>query len=155
MQENDMIKGVQHLIDASTEELVNESINVDKVSEMDDPKLNEEYEFDFCWKDKRGHKWEGHFKNKILSIGEQQAVGILRSRLGGGIPIESLDLMTNELNLIIAHLSISLIVKPKWAEDLRSLKYIDLLQDLYKEVASHEAMFFGDVEFEENSSSGN
>jgi hypothetical protein len=153
MQENDMIKGVQHLLDASTDDLVNDSINADKVSEMDDPKLNEEYEFDFCWKDRRGNKWEGHFKNKILSIAEQQAVGILRSRLAGGIPIESLDLMTNELNLIIAHLSISLIVKPEWAEDLRSLKHIDLLQDLYKEVASHEAMFFGDVEPKENSAS--
>jgi hypothetical protein len=153
MKEDDMVKGVRHLLDASTDDLIEESISQDKESSMDDPKLNEEYEFDFCWKDKRGHKWEGHFTNKILSIAEHQAVGILRSRLGGGIPVESLDLLTNELNLIIAHLSISLKSKPKWAEDLRTLVHIDLLQDLYKEVASHEAMFFGDVEFKEDSSS--
>lgn len=151
MEEKDLRKNVQHLIEANTEDLLEEIHESQKEPVKEDPKLNEEYEFDFNWKDKRGNVWEGHFKNKILTIGEQQAVGILRSKLSGGVPVTSLDFITNELNLIIAHLSISLIEKPKWAEDLRSLKHIDLLHDLYKEVASHEAMFFGDEEFEENS----
>lgn len=151
MEEKDLKEKVKHLIDASTEDLLEETIESQKEKVVDDPKLNEEYEFDFNWKDKRGNKFGGHFKNKILTIGEQQAVGVLRSTLSGGVAPSSLDLMTNELNLMIAHLSISLIVKPKWAEDLRKLKHIELLQELYQEVASHEAMFFGDGESSENS----
>ena len=58
----------------------------------------------------------------------------MRSRLSNGVPTESLDEITNELNLMISHLEFSLIKRPDWAEDLRSFLDISLLQAIYAEV---------------------
>lgn len=110
---------------------------------LDDPKLKEEWTFQFKWLDPVGHVSAGTFTNKILSIAERQLSGAMRARLSGGVPFDSLDPLTDELNLILSHLAFSLTVKPKWAEDLRTVKYPALLQALYEEVASHEAVFLG------------
>lgn len=137
----------KHLIEASTEELKNEVnksiLNKEPEINIDDPKFQEEYSFEFNWKDGRNKIWSGHFVNKILSISELQAVGVLRAKLSGGLDFASLDPLTSEINLMVSHLSYSLIEKPKWAEDLRSLLDVSLLQEIYGEVASHEATFFG------------
>ena len=123
---------------------IDESINPQKPNvNLDDPKLKPQYTFDFNYIDGQGKIWEGKFTNKILTIGDRANVGILRSRLSGNVPLESLDALTSEINLIIAHLSYSLADKPKWAEDLRKLHDIRLLQEIYAEVDSHEATFFG------------
>lgn len=140
-----------HLIEASTEELkasVEESME-DKKEEIDpnDPRLEESYTFNFKWKDGRGKLWEGTFTNKILSIKEQQGVGVMRATLSGGVDARALDVYTAEINAMIAHLSFSLIQTPKWADDLRELKDVKLLQAIYQEVADHEAMFFGNEQY--------
>ena len=110
---------------------------------LDDPKLKKEYKFTFSWTDGRGRLWNGDFINKILDVGDRSNVGVMRARLSGNVPLEALDSLTVEANLCLAHLSYSLKVKPKWAEDLRSLLDVSLLQAIYMEVASHEATFFG------------
>lgn len=109
----------------------------------DDPKMEKKYTFSINWKDAHGKLWEGTFVNKILSIRERQMVGVMRSRLGNALPPEALDVSTQELNLMIAHLSFSLEKKPDWAEDLRDLDHVELLQNIYVEVMAHEATFFG------------
>lgn len=109
----------------------------------DDPRAKREYPFDFKWKSPNGKLWKGHFVNKILSIADRQNVGLMRARLGGGMPSDSLDGFTHEINLIIAHLTYSLVESPDWAQDLRELNEVPLIQALYMEVASHEATFFG------------
>ena len=145
----------EHLIEATTEELkaeVDSAVNEEKKEiDLDDPKLQEEYVFAFSWKDGRGKLWKGQFCNKILDVSEMQAVGVLRAKLSGGIDFGALDPLTSELNLMISHLTYSLTEKPEWAKDLRKLKDISLLQELYGEVASHEATFFGYKGFERNS----
>ena len=109
----------------------------------DDPKLRKEYHFDFEWTDGRGRLWKGHFANKILDIRNQQLVGVQRARFALGMPIESLDDLTVEINLMAAHMMISLEEKPVWAEDLLALDDVRLLQELYMEVLAHEATFRG------------
>lgn len=107
------------------------------------PKSQREYTFDFNWKDPHGKVWSGKFTNRIPDIRTRQLIGALRSQLGNNLPAESLDLATTEMNLIIAHLTFSLVKQPKWAEDLGELFDFQLLQAIYTEVATHEATFLG------------
>lgn len=108
-----------------------------------DPKGQEKYTFPFRWVDGRGKVWEGQFTNKILTIGERQLAGALRSHLARGISAGVLDDFTNELNLIISHLTYSLTEKPDWAQNLTDLQNPRVLQALYEEVLAHEATFLG------------
>jgi hypothetical protein len=110
-----------------------------------DPKLKKEYPFEFKWTDSRGKVWVGDFVNRILSIGDREKVGIMRARLAGGQPYDSLDPLTQELNLMISHLTFSLDEekRPDWAKDLREMVDIRVLQALYGEVLKHESTFFG------------
>jgi len=108
-----------------------------------DPKAAKEYTFPFKFVDASGKDWSGDFTTKILSIHDRQRVGILRAQLGGGLPVESLDALTVELNLMIAHLTFSLTARPDWAKSLRDLSVFPVVQSLYAEVASHEAFFLG------------
>jgi hypothetical protein len=86
---------------------------------------------------------EAVFTSKILSIADRQNMGVMRSRMQGGAPIESLDALTLEINLIVAHLTYSLTARPEWAEDLLAVSDVSLLQAVYEEVAGHEAYFHG------------
>ena len=114
-------------------------------------KMEKEYTFDFDWTNPRGKRYKGKFTNRILTIGERQDVGLARARLTGGLPIDSFDAVTREINLIIAHLTFSLVKRPEWAQDLAQLHEVNLLQEIYMEVASHEAIFSGRKPFEKGS----
>jgi hypothetical protein len=108
-----------------------------------DPRGEKRYTFQIEYKDARGKVWKGQFSNKILSIHERQQVGVMRSMLSGGQPLPSLDAMTMELNLMVAHMAYSLTEKPDWASNLRSLEDPGVLQAIYTEVDSHESYFLG------------
>lgn len=108
-----------------------------------DPRDNREYPFDFKYTDGRGKVWKGRFVNRVLSIRDRQSVGVIRAGLAHNAPVAALDEMTQEINLIIGHLSVSLIERPDWAKDLQALDDVRLLQELYLEVAQHEAHFLG------------
>lgn len=111
--------------------------------DLDDPRAQEKYTFKFSYTDARGKEWAGDFSTKILTIHERQMVGALRAQWGGGLPVSAMDALTNELNLMLAHLTYSLSDKPTWAANLRKLQDFQLLQKIYEEVASHEAYFLG------------
>lgn len=110
---------------------------------LDDPRNQEQYTFTLRHRDSRNKLWEGTFTTKILTIGERQLVGVMRSRYQGGVPLEALDASTADLNLKLAHLSYSLVSYPRWAEKLRELKDPGVIDAIYQEVASHEAFFLG------------
>jgi hypothetical protein len=109
-------------------------------------KSQKEYTFTLNWTDGRGKTWAGKFTSRILSIRDRARVGLMRARLNGGLPVESIDAYTAEINFMVANLAFCLAEKPEWANDLMSLDNVELLQALYKEVASHEATFFGRTE---------
>lgn len=138
----DHLKTTQELKDdvIQTIEVHTESPNKKRV---DDPRANKEFTFQFKWKDTAGKVWKGEFTNKILTIRDRQHVGITRAKLAGGLDYRSIDPLTEEINLITAHLMYSLTKTPEWAKDLMALEDVSLLQALYTEVASHEAYFFG------------
>jgi hypothetical protein len=108
-----------------------------------DPRGEKYYTFQLDFKDARGKVWSGQFTTKILTVHERQQVGVMRSMLGAGQPLPSLDALTAELNLIVAHMTYSLTEKPDWAENLRQLENPRILQAIYAEVDSHESYFLG------------
>jgi hypothetical protein len=108
-----------------------------------DPRGEKYYTFQLDFKDARGKVWNGQFTTKILTVHERQQVGVMRSMLGAGQPLPSLDALTAELNLIVAHMTYSLTEKPDWAENLRQLENPRILQAIYAEVDSHESYFLG------------
>lgn len=124
--------------------------------EEQNPKTEEDYTFNFDWTDARGKRHTGSFTNKILNHLDRQVVGALQSEWQLGRPYDSFDPLTQETNYILAHMSISL--KPGsdagWAKDLRGLQSLELIQNLYQEVASHEATFHGRPTHQEGSKEG-
>lgn len=121
-----------------------------------DLRAQEEYTFDFKYKDARGHTWTGEFTSKILNQQERAAASIMQARLAGTVPFESLNPLARELALIRAHLAYSLVnlkeTGPKWAAKLDDILDPGVLQALYEEVASHEHFFLGWGEFAGKSS---
>lgn len=126
---------------------VKELAGRDKEGKKEDPerdsKTQKKYPFDFEWTDENGKVWKGHFVNQILDIRTRQLVGVQRARFALGMPVESLDELTLEINLMVAHLTLSLTEKPVWAEDLLAMDDVRLLQEIYTEVLAHEARFRG------------
>ena len=135
-----------HLQDTSAlKEEVEKSVKGqgEKTIDLKDPKAAKSYTFSLDYTDAHGKTWAGSFTTKILSIGERQLVGALRARMSGGAQVESLDALTVEINLMLAHLAYSLTDKPKWADNLAELEDVGVVQAIYSEVASHEAYFLG------------
>lgn len=115
-------------------------------------KGNREYTFWFDWTSPSGKNYQGEFTNRVLSLGDKSAAGVLRAKLAGGMPLASLDDITVEINLIISHLTFSLVKRPEWASgDLRELDELALLQAIYEEVVSHEATFLGYIKDQKGS----
>jgi len=107
----------------------------------DNPKDRKEYTFQFDWTDARGHRWLGEFTNRILSIRERQRQKVLKAQMSGNVPVQALDADAWTLNEMISHMTISLIKRPDWAKHLDDLLDEVLIEQLYEEVASHEATF--------------
>lgn len=104
-----------------------------------DPRGNVSYTFAF--KDEIGGKaLEGSFTNKVPSVGETRMIGVLRAQLANGVPYDQLDDFTKEVNLMVAHMTVSLRAKPEWAKNLDLLD-VSVIQALYGEVAAHETTF--------------
>lgn len=116
---------------------------VDVTKPADDPKLKEKYPFVLDWKDPNGKRWTGAFTNKILNIQELRQVAIMRARLNGQLPAGVIDGLTDDLNLMLAHMALSLVERPEWAKNLDALLDTRVVYAIYTEVASHEATFLG------------
>lgn len=138
----DATKGKEELTKRLEDLEHNEEAEMAKQREQD-PKLNKKYPFKFEWTDGRGKVWKGDFINEVLSIRQRQMVGVLRARMAAGVPLDALDEMTQEINLMVAHMTYSLVERPEWANDLQALDDIRVIQELYGEVLAHEATFLG------------
>lgn len=118
---------------------------VEQEKDEANPKLKEEYTFQFDWTDGRGKRWAGEFTNKVLTMRDRQTIGAWQAQWQLGLSHQSFDPEISGMNYLLAHMAVSL--KPgkgaDWAKDLQSLTNTDLVQALYEEVASHEATFHG------------
>ena len=90
-------------------------------------------------------RYSGTFTSRKLTVGDLSKLGLRKAQLSGGYSYDEesgkgVDPATNLLNEMIAHCEISLLQKPEWfvPEDLTDL---NLLQEVYQEVASFEANF--------------
>ena len=102
------------------------------------------YTFPFRYADGNGKVWEGTFTNTVPSIRVRTSIGVYRAQLSGGMDYDSLDPLTRELCLMLAHLSFTLDkARPEWAKDLLLVDSPALLRALYEEVTTHEATFLG------------
>lgn len=126
----------------------------EQVAELDEPRLKERWTFEFAYTDRRGREWKGEFENQILSIDDVTRVGTIRAASCANAPIESLDMATLQNAEALAHLSVSLIKRPKWAAQLGKLKDGEILRRLYGEVSSHEDIFHGRGPDQEAGASG-
>jgi hypothetical protein len=115
----------------------------EQVADLDEPRLKEDWTFPFSYTDLVGREWKGEFTNRILSVDQINQVGVIRARLCGNAPIDALDMTTLNNAEAHAHLTVSLIKRPKWAVDLGKLKDPEILRRLYVEVSSHEDIFHG------------
>lgn len=108
-----------------------------------DPRLSEDYGFSFSYVNGRGKAIVGDFVNRILNTSGHLQVAAIRSKLTGGVPVTSLTQMEFEEAHQIAHMTLSLIQRPKWARNLGELRDRELIAKLYEEVNLHEATFHG------------
>jgi len=102
-----------------------------------------EHEFDLDFTDHRGRVWQGRFKCHALTVRERIQVGLVRSRLSGGIAPHALDVFTSDLLEILAHLAVALDDAPAWAKggQLEQLLATEVVQAIYEEVANFENRF--------------
>lgn len=108
--------------------------------------MERDYAITFNFTAANGKVWTGSFVNTVPDVKTRRLIGIMRAELQGSAPWESLDPLTREINLILAHLSWSLESKnPKghWSENLQELLDYSVLQALYEEVLAHESTFLG------------
>lgn len=116
---------------------------MDGKSAADDPKAQEEYSFHFDWKDARGRRWKGDFRNRIITLYQRRLIGLMRARALGGVPVASVDMATLTLIHMAAWLQESLIKRPDWFSDPDKLNDDALVAAVFQEVAAHEATFHG------------
>lgn len=91
--------------------------------------------------DARGHRWQGSFRCHVLTIRDRLRVGIVRARLLGGQPPESVDASTVGLAEQVAHLTVALDDAPDWFKTIEDVREPGLLDAVYREVAAHEERF--------------
>jgi hypothetical protein len=109
---------------------------------LKDPRATNPYPFEFNWTDSRGKVWTGHFRVHYPTPLDLLKAGSMQSRLLGGAPKESLDVLTDEIAFIVSRLSFCLDEKPGWFKDpLSIVDGVPLLQAVYAEVYSFENFF--------------
>lgn len=99
--------------------------------------------FDLDYLDQRGRRWQGRFKCHVLTTQERIQVGLIRSRMSGGVAPHLLDSTTASLLEVIAHLAVALDDGPAWAKRLEMLHDPGVALEIYKEVRQHEERFHG------------
>lgn len=93
-------------------------------------------------------RYVGVFTTKKLSIRDLTQLGVRKVQLNGGMhfdaatPGQGIDEGTDELNTMIAHLSLAVTEAPEWW-NLDDLTDLSVLTSVYKEVISFENSFLG------------
>lgn len=102
-----------------------------------------DHEFDLDFTDGRGRRWEGHFKCHAITYKERIDIGLIRSRMSGGVAPHLLDINTSNMLEALAHLAVALDEGPEWAKDLEQLHDPAVVIAIYREVLNHEERFHG------------
>ena len=91
----------------------------------------------------------GTFTVKKLTIGDLSRLGLMKAKMADGFSHSEetgrgIDDTTNAINEMLAHFEIALLQKPEWfvPDELIDL---NILREVYKEVASFEADFLNRV----------
>ena len=105
--------------------------------------LSPKHSFDLDYTDRRGRHWTGAFACHVLTIKERATVGLTRARLTANTPAGVIDASTLNILEMQAHLAVALDSCPAWAEALGDLYDVGVVAEIYQEVASHEARFWG------------
>jgi hypothetical protein len=114
-----------------------------ELEDLSDPRLAKEWEFPFTFTNKRGEKFEGLFTNSIPNIDERTVIANLRASMTGGNPWESLSNVDANMIFKLAHVTVSLKKRAKWAKDLGKLDDTEIIDALYAKAMEHEAIFRG------------
>lgn len=108
--------------------------------EIERRKMEQEvYTFTYDLTTPNGKRWQGEFANVILDVKARQEVGLLAASFAGGIEV---DQLTSQINQAVAHLSKSLTKRPKWAENLQTIKDYRVLLNIWEHALEHELVFF-------------
>lgn len=118
-----------------------------------DPRENESWSFTFSFADPSGRKFDGEFTNKILTVGERTRVGLICARLRNNVPAAALEPDVVALTNALAHLELSLVKRPKWAEKLDKLVSPFVVFELWERARGHEDYYFRYGATEEGSAS--
>lgn len=108
--------------------------------------------FTYRWTAPNGDEFTGPFTNRVASVGDLGEIGRLSSVFNGGQPYASIPPLYRNLNNALAHLSVTLESRPKWAKELSDLIHNELIFDLYRVVEVHEGIFRGRITPEETGS---
>jgi hypothetical protein len=114
------------------------------------------HSFSLDFVDNRGYRWEGTFKFHVLNTREKINVGLVKSRLSGGVAAHLLDSITSHMLEMLAWLAVALDEAPDWAsgDALETLYDPGVIEAIYKEVAEHEARFHGTAAVPSSESGG-
>jgi len=107
-------------------------------------KLTKTFHIDITSKvdDRRYH---GSFTTKKLTMGDLSRMGMLKAKMAGGFNFDpntgqGLDAATNLLNEMMVHCGVALVQSPDWF-DPENMSDVNVLREVYEEVASFEANF--------------
>ena len=107
-------------------------------------KSKKDYTFFFRYETKRGKVYEGQFTNHILTNDQKWAMEGIVSRVFDCVPLNTISPVARYIAHCAVHLDMSLDKeRPKWAENLGNLTDEDVVTMLYREVTTHEDIFFG------------
>lgn len=122
-----------------------DEVEEDEQEPEEDPRDQPVYTFQFSYRERKGKGVlrVGTFVNHILTIEDMQKVGIYEAQLCNGLPRSSFSEEVLNLNMMIAHMSMSLKDRPEWAKQLSKVNDLGLLYALWQEVNGHEATFRG------------
>lgn len=104
------------------------------------------YTFVVEFEDDFGRVERGEFTCHILTLAERSEVGLLRAQMAGGLPYESLDPETRDINRMIAHMTHCFDSAPTWFKQgvLKNAteKNGFLLSKVWAEVEAHQIHYF-------------
>lgn len=104
-------------------------------------------------------RYQGAFTTKKLSIQTRAKMGVVKAQLSGGMHYDSerpgygIDSTTDDFNAILAHITVALTDTPNWW-NLDDIGDLNIIYEVYKEVAEHENSFRKRAEKQEAGADG-
>jgi hypothetical protein len=87
-----------------------------------------------------GRDISGEFVCRRVNLGQLREISLIKARLNGGRPDESLDQAIVFLNNMLAHLQVALLKAPEWWQP-DEFYNSDIISTVFEEVMAFEATF--------------